>query len=319
MKKRYLSLLIISVVLSEACQQDKSPAKEVQTVQNNVETLEDAIHWFVIGDFGRNGQAGQQETADQMQVTSLQLEPEFIITTGDNFYPNGVASVDDPYWITSFENVYNGYNLFVPWYAVLGNHDYRGSYQAEIDYTNVSQRWTMPDQYYVKDVEDDGITIKFVFIDTNPFEDGYYEELKYKTVWSQDSTKQLLWMDSVLSDNSSDWKIVVGHHPLYSGGKRLEETGDVRGHLEKTLKKHEVDVYFAGHEHDLQHIKNPNYKTHHVVSGAGSDIRPTGEMDYTVFARSVNGFVTGSATREKLLIQFIDVNGNAIHKFSIEK
>ena len=312
-------LLIGLIIINEACQPKKElPEKSISTSED-LKVIDDAIHWFVLGDFGRNGQAGQQETADMMHQVSLIMEPEFIVTTGDNFYPNGVASVNDPYWITSFENVYNGYNLFVPWYAVLGNHDYRGSYQAEIDYTNVSQRWTMPDQYYVKDVEDDGITIKFVFIDSNPFEDKYYSEEKYKAIWSQDSTQQLLWMDSVLADNSSDWKIVVGHHPLYSGGKRLEDTGDVRGHLEKVLKKHDVDVYFAGHEHDLQHIKNPDYKTHHVVSGAGSDIRPTGEMDYTVFARSVNGFVTGSATKEELLIQFIDVNGNVIHKFSLEK
>lgn len=310
-------LLLIVLALVAACQPKSE--KEVTNSPSQIAVMEDGLNWYVIGDFGRNGQDGQQKLADQMQVSTKVLEPEFILTTGDNFYPNGVASVDDPYWISSFENVYSGFGLFCPWYAVLGNHDYRSNYQAEIDYTYKSERWNMPAQYYAFEKEEDEVTVKFVFIDTSPFEDKYYSEEKYKNIWSQDSTKQLLWMDSVLADNSADWKIVVGHHPLYSGGKRLEETEDMKNHLEKVLKKHEVDVYFAGHEHDLQHLKVPDYRTHHITSGAASEIRPTGRMEYSVFAQAVNGFVAASATKEQILLQFIDVDGNAIHKYSIKK
>ena len=307
------------MILVLGCFSNKDNAEVAVSPDSQIEVLEEALNWYVIGDFGRNGYDGQQEVADQMQASTKILEPEFILTTGDNFYPNGVASTQDPYWISSFENVYKGFGLFVPWYAILGNHDYRGNYQAEIDYTNVSQRWNMPAPYYVKEKEEDGVTVKFVFIDTSPFEDGYYEEEKYKAVWKQDSTQQLLWMDSVLADNSADWKVVVGHHPLYSGGKRIESTQDVRGHLEKVLKKHEVDVYFAGHEHDLQHIQNPSYKTHHIISGAGSEVRPTGKMEYSLFAESQHGFTAASATKEQLLIQFINHEGEVIYKYSIKK
>lgn len=313
----YPFLLFLIVVGCVSKNGDKQ--KEKTGSSSDVIVLDDALHWYVIGDFGRNGYDGQQEVADQMQAMTKIIEPEFIITTGDNFYPNGVASTQDPYWISSFENIYSGFGLFCPWYVVLGNHDYRGNYQAEIDYTKVSQRWNMPAQYYVQEKSEDDVTVKFVFIDTNPFEDTYYKEEKYKSVWTQDSTRQLLWMDSVLADNSANWKVVVGHHPLYSGGKRLNKTKDVRGHLEKVLMKHQVDVYFAGHEHDLQHIKNPNYNTHHIVSGAGSEVRPTAMMEYSLFAKDIHGFVSASATKEQLLIQFIDYKGRLLHQYSIEK
>lgn len=319
MKKEIIYLCVLSLILILGCFSNKDTTEVVATPDSQIEVLEEALHWYVIGDFGRNGYDGQQEVADQMQASTKVLEPEFILTTGDNFYPNGVASTQDPYWISSFENIYKGFGLFVPWYAILGNHDYRGNHQAEIDYTKVSQRWNMPAQYYVQEKEEDGVTVKFVFIDTSPFEDGYYEEEKYSAVWQQDSTKQLHWMDSVLADNSADWKVVVGHHPLYSGGKRIESTQDVRGHLEKVLKKHEVDVYFAGHEHDLQHIHNPSYKTHHFISGAGSEIRPTGKMEYSLFAESQHGFATASATKEQLLVQFVSHEGEVIYKYSIKK
>lgn len=319
MKKNIIYLALFTILITLGCFSNNATDDLDNQNSSNIEVIEDAMHWFVIGDFGRNGQDGQQEVADQMQATTKVLEPEFILTTGDNFYPNGVASVMDPYWLTSFENVYSGFGLFVPWYAVLGNHDYRGNYQAEIDYTNVSQRWNMPAQYYVREMYEDNIHVKFVFLDTSPFEDGYYEEEKYKNVWTQDSTRQLVWMDSVLADNTADWKVVVGHHPLYSGGKRVDATQHIRGHLEKVLKKHQVDVYFAGHEHDLQHIQNPDYNTHHIISGAGSEIRPTGMMEYSLFAESAHGFVTASATRSQLLLQFINEKGDVIYKYTLKK
>ncbi|WP_109832721.1 metallophosphoesterase [Reichenbachiella versicolor] len=310
-------LLIVSCQSRQQVQSSEPESKDEKGIFEKA--YEDAIHWYVIGDFGRNGQFGQQEVADQMGEYSEIQEPDFIVTTGDNIYPNGVASVLDPLWKTSFEDVYRHHNLFCNWYAAIGNHGYRGNPQAQVDYTKISQRWQMPARYYVKNFEDDNISIKIVFLDTNPFEDQYYRQDKYMSVWDQDSTRQLVWMDSVLSDNSADWKIIVGHHPLYSGGKRIHSTGSIKNHLEKVLIKYNVDLYFAGHEHDLQHIHNPAYKTHHIISGAGSDIRETGKMEYTKFAAAQNGFVAASALKDKLLIRFINVKGEVIHHFELNK
>lgn len=313
-------LAIISILsLFYACTPSNGSSEQAKEQKSQLEVIEDAYHMYVIGDWGRNGHDNQQEVADQMNKTGYTMEPEIVISTGDNFYPNGVASTSDPYLISSFENIYSGFTLFCPWYVALGNHDYRGNAQAQIDYTNISQRWNMPDRYFYKDIEsDDGATARIVFLDTSPLNDEYYEEDKYRDkISTQDTTKQLAWMDEVL-DIETDYKIVVGHHPMYTGGKRVDDKNYVRLHLEERLKKHNVVAYLAGHEHDLQHVK-PEGSIHHFVSGAGSEVRPTGKLESTLFAESVPGFMTMSVSKDKLLCQFVNSDGDVIYSYSIPK
>ena len=178
--------------------------------------LKNATHFYVIGDWGRNGYENQQEVADMMQEMAKIIEPEFFISTGDNFYPNGIASIDDPYWLTSFESIYKGNYLFEEWYAILGNHDYRGNAQAQIDYSQKSQRWEMPDRYYSKEIAmvKPDRSIHLIFLDTSPLHDQYYEMEKYAAIRSQDTTKQIKWLDKTLESSDADWTIVVGHHPF---------------------------------------------------------------------------------------------------------
>ena len=41
----------------------------------------------------------------------------------------------------------------VPWYGVLGNHEYGYNVSAQLDLTNSYPNWVMPDRYYVKRVQ----------------------------------------------------------------------------------------------------------------------------------------------------------------------
>jgi hypothetical protein len=97
------------------------------------------VDLLILGDWGRNGHYAQRSVAKWMDIASYYLDAEMVITTGDNFYDNGVASIHDPIWNTSFEQIYQGPNLFIDWYPTLGNHDYRGNWQAQIDYSQVSR------------------------------------------------------------------------------------------------------------------------------------------------------------------------------------
>ena len=102
----------------------------------------------------------------------------------------------------------------LPWYPILGNHEYRGNTQAVLDYSNVSARWEMPARYYTKVMEEDGATIRLVMIDTPPLLDKYREDTeKYPDAGKQDMDKQLAWLDSVLTSAKEDWVMVVRPSP----------------------------------------------------------------------------------------------------------
>lgn len=288
---------------------------------NELVVLDSSTHFYVIGDWGRNGHYNGKEVADIMQQAGFILEPDFIISTGDNLLPHGVASVHDPYFKIAFEDMYSGFNMYCPWYLALGNHDYQGNVQAQIDYTNISRRWNLPDRYYYKDIilEDDVTKARFIFIDTNPFEDSYYGDEAYVNITLQDTTKQKNWLIKTLSESDATWKIVIGHHPFYTSGKRINYPPYVRNHLESVFEKYKVDVYFAAHEHDLQHNKTDSIFTHHFISGAGSEIRPSGQASFTKFAKSVQGFMAVSMIKEKMLVQVVNWKGEVIYTTTIEK
>lgn len=321
MKKLFIILFLASLLFANYVFAQRTQAYYEKTIIKDLKKHKDALKFFVVGDWGRNGHFNQQEVADQMDIASYHFGPDFFISVGDNFYSWGVESVNDPVWKTSFENVYHGGNLFEPWYVVLGNHDYRGNAQAQIDYSKISRRWNMPSRYYEKmfDLEN-GEKVQILFIDTSPFEKDYYAEPeKYGDMSKQDTLAQKKWIEEKLSKSTAKWKIVVGHHPLYSTGKRLGKTKSIIEAFNHVFEKHKVDVYFAGHEHDLQIQKLPNLHTLHVISGAGSEVRPTGKQDYTVFAESIAGFMAVAVTETSLNIQIIDKDGKVIFTHEVKK
>ena len=223
-------------------------------------------------------------------------------------------------WNTSFEQIYQGPNLFIDWYPTLGNHDYRGNWQAQIDYSQVSRRWELPAQYYEKLMTlDDGTQAHLLFIDTSPLNPDYQGETKYQETQTQDADAQLTWLHQTLSNSKADWRIVFGHHPLYSSGKRYGETDGIKSVLEPILEKYRVHAYFAGHEHDLQHNQVTGKTVEHFISGAGSKLRPTGKVDFTRFSSSSAGFAALSIGTDALVVQFIGDNGNVVYRYNIER
>src|SRR5271170_5423387 len=96
--------------------------------------LPGGFNFLVFGDWGRQGEQDQVDVAAQMAKVAKDSGAKFIISVGDNFYENGVQSVDDPHWQKSFEEVYHDPALQVPWQVILGNHDYHGNCDAQIAY-----------------------------------------------------------------------------------------------------------------------------------------------------------------------------------------
>jgi len=273
------------------------------------------LHFMAIGDWGRNGEFLQQETAATMGKWASKNRTQFVISTGDNFYPLGVVSEQDPLWHFSFENIYTAYALQCDWYPVLGNHDYGADPDAQVRYSKISRRWKMPARYYSKEVRlgrDKGNAL-FIMLDTNAMvDDSRVEETK----------QQLEWMEQVLQNGrDARWKIVTGHHPAYTVGPRIEhrQVFEMRKWLTDVFQKHKVDVYLSGHEHSLQHLK-PEGFTHQFVSGAGSQLTAVREgIEYSRFQASVNGFMYVSLNETKLNMKAIDYQGNLLYQTDITK
>lgn len=268
--------------------------------------VKDGISFLAIGDFGRHGAFTQKEVARDMGTVAEILDLNFTVSVGDNFYPNGVQSTQDYQWFSSFENVYTHHLLHEPWFVALGNHDYEGNVQAQIDYTAVSRRWEMPSRYFERLIKiSKGKYLQLLVIDTNPFVAKYRSDpQKYPGINNEDRKVQLEWIESRLNTKDPEiaWKIVVGHHPLYSGGKRKneQETKDTELLFEPLFTKYGVDAYICGHEHDLQIIRKKDKKLTQFLSGAGSELRETGKTEGSLFAEAVPGFIAFTLTQNVL-------------------
>ncbi len=275
-----------------------------------------ALSFMAIGDWGRTGEFLQAEVGKQMGLWADTHRNNFVVSTGDNFYPKGVISEHDPLWRYSFENVYSAYSLQCDWYSILGNHDYMSDPDAQIRYSGISRRWKMPSRYYSQEVslgKGKG-KLLMVMIDTN------------KMIFDADkdeAAKQLEWINTTLKQASADvkWKIVVGHHPYYTVGPRISnyETLAIRGWLAKTFEDHKVDVYLSGHEHSMQHVK-PEGHTHQFISGAGSDLsHVTPGVSYSKFEIAENGFMYFSLDSKRLNVKVINHTGKVLYETELTK
>ena len=84
--------------------------------------------FLVVGDTGRRGTHNQSQVGDAMAACAATLRPAFVIHTGDIFYPAGLrqpgSAGDQDDFRLSFMEPYKHDALQVPWWTVLGNHDY---------------------------------------------------------------------------------------------------------------------------------------------------------------------------------------------------
>ena len=297
--------------------QPTPPATSPPATSLPVQTLPNGLVFFSFADWGVFGQFHQQQVADQMERYATGLAPSFVTVAGDNFYTKGVKSVTDAQWKYSFENVYTGPHLPSTFYVALGNHDYQQSTAAEIQYGQQHTRWVMPDRYYTRVIlHNNKSLIRLVVLDTSPFVQTYRQNQAAYPDISQDTDRQLRWADSVLAAATEPWKIVVGHHPLYSVGADHGGQPEVLNQLGPLLKKYGVQLYLCGHSHTLQHLPRVG-PTDFVVSGTGG--APLGSLAAdsarATYARAVGGFAIVSVNADSLRMSFVDNLGQPLYNW----
>jgi acid phosphatase len=278
-----------------------------------------ALEFLVVGDWGRDGADHQRDVAVQMGAAAAAQGSRTVFSVGDNFYEDGVQSAADSQWRTSFEDVYTAKSLQVPWNVALGNHDYRGVPQAQLDYAKSSPRWRMPARYYKVSGGDFGAPhVDFFVIDTSPLVHKYREKVHSviaDNVASQDVAAQLQWLDQELGKSAAPWKLVIGHHTIYSGGSGHGDTPETVAQVDPLLKKHGVQAYIHGHDHDLQHIRRGG--VNYLCCGAGSEVRPVEAIDGTLFCVARSGFAVFRSDPAALTVEFRDYTGKSVYRAPI--
>jgi tartrate-resistant acid phosphatase type 5 len=276
----------------------------------------DSLNFLVISDFGGHGGKVQRDVAFQLGQIAQVEKSKFIITAGDNYHQNGIPSARDPRWKSEYEDIYSSPSLMIPWYASLGNHDYVGNAQAEIEYSLISKRWKMPDRYYAHTEKiNDTTDILFVHIDTSPFITDYRNNDSIYHVLGQDIHKQIHWIDSVLASSHARWKIVVGHHPIYSSVDNHGNTKELIDDVLPLLKKYGVRIYFCGHEHFLQYLVHGNINF--FVCGGGSVSRPVSDREDVKFGVGSPGFLSMTITPGSVTGVYFDDKGKNLYSTTI--
>jgi acid phosphatase len=211
---------------------------------------------------------------------------------GDNFYETGVSSINDPQFKTKFEDPYK--NLPFKFYPALGNHDEFGNWQAQIDYA--SKHWQMGGRFYTLDSE----LVRFFVLDSNLYRlhDTPQDSLIQRS--------QQNWLSTELQNTKAIWKIVYGHHPVYSSGMHGDEHKLVL-YVEPLLIKNKVDFYLSGHDHDKELIEKNNIS--YIVLGTGSRLRPIKKGKDSLFAKSSFGFGHLLLTPDAAVLKIVDENG----------
>jgi hypothetical protein len=269
------------------------------------------VRFVAVGDTGRANPA-------QLTVAKAIAEKcgtdgcDFVQLLGDNIYDSGVVSIDDPQRQDKFEAPYK--DIALPFYAVLGNHDYGGGGSGsefdkgehEVRYTTRSQKWRLPDNIYARRL--DGVDL--YALDTNLLMYGVQVD------------RQKAALRDWLAASDATWRIAMGHHPYLSNGTHgnagtydnlgvfpVFDGRTVRDFFDEAVCG-QVDVYLCGHDHSRQWLADTCRGTELIVSGAGSSVTALPGQNKAHFQQSTLGFVYITIQDRRFTAEFIDANGN---------
>lgn len=266
------------------------------------------LNLLVMGDWGDASHARARVAGAMGDYAATLPSPlDAALLVGDNFY-NGLSGTDDPQW-SLFEDGFDKQRLNVPFYAVLGNHDYVGDTEAyELAYAklNPGSRWKMPARWYRVDLPQERPLVTVLMLDSN----------RHK-MSAEDFDAQTQWLEAELAKpRDTAWTIVCAHHPLFTSGKAkidpvvLERWG-------RLLRDHRVDFYLAGHDHHMEHMVSPDYETQFIISGGGGkSVRKLMRQENGPFAYVSYGFVHLRLSDHAADIVFLDDAGKPVHAFS---
>ena len=279
------------------------------------------LRFVAFGDWGTDG-SHQKEDAEAIGEWCEENRCDFILSTGDNFYSTGVHSADDERFQETWADVYNHPSIAeLTWYVIAGNHDHGngaddGREWFEVEHSKLEPRWHFPDLAHSFKISTTATRIKFV---------GYDSESLLRN--KNDPEKMLEFIDTELDDPDTDWKIIFGHHPAYSAG-RSAGSGTIRDQVVPLMKKHNVDLYLTGHEHNQEHWQtkdNPEDTEHITIGSGGHSLHSLDKdkqhqmegygMDLQTFIEDF-GFAYVVITENSISWKFVNCNLETVYEYT---
>ena len=286
-----------------------------------------AAEMLVLGDWGYEDYKAQSQVAAGLRAYSKQhsVHPQALLMLGDNWYGELAGGAGSARWQTQFEQMYPASEFPCPAYAVLGNHDYQrwpeSKVDAELQYARSGRtRWTLPSRWYRFEFPAKNPLITFLALDSNMPKDGFKELIgKDFTLTAQQQAEQLAWFEAELKrPRTTPFLAVMAHHPVYSDGPHGDHPVLIR-EWDPLFRKYHVNLYMAGHDHDLQHLEFEGHPTSVFLSGGGGadlyplKIEPSQRGPY---AQKVYGFSHISISPRQMTLRHLDQNGHTLHAFT---
>jgi hypothetical protein len=315
--------LCLAVVLLASCAPPGAP-RDPETSGARRAPAKQVVRFVALGDAG-NGNEAQYQVSAAIEQVCAQQGCDFALYLGDNVYASGPNTIDDVQFEEKFEAPYA--NLSFPFFAVLGNHDFGGGgggydlwrAELEVEYTDYSEKWTMPDRYYAFVAEH----VQFLGLDTTSLMFGY-------------TADQRQFLFDEIASTPATWRVAYGHHPYRSNGSHgdagsYEEIPEsmpgsevargeyVREFMERSICG-QVDVYLCGHDHNRQWLASP-CETELIVSGSGSNVTGLeGSSNFEQFADDTEeGFFWFEIADDQLTGASYDLWGNLEYVQILEK
>jgi len=300
-------------------------------INNQVELTDgEDIHFVAIGDWG-SGKTSQEEVAAAIGEFCLLNRCDFIISTGDNFYHDGVASPVDPNFDTRWKDMYSHPSIAdLDWYLTVGNHDHHYDHEwYQVEYSAFESRWKLPCLTHSFNVSTSvavfgricvrglATSAMFVLVDTVSIRDDKNDAAVMKDLFESE----------LVAARDNDWKIAIGHFPCHSCG-HYSGISSTREEIQPIMNAQNVDFYLAGHDHNIQHWStrgNPSAPDH-IVTGAGGQ-SAYGQSDSHVaenealgmeldFFTKHYGFAFFSVSKTEIKVSFVDGEGSVLYEYT---
>ncbi|ACC79734.1 metallophosphoesterase family protein [Nostoc punctiforme] len=248
------------------------------------------LRFVSVADTG-TGARGQYAVAGAMNAYHKQNPYDLVVLAGDNIYNNGeiekISAV--------FERPYQPLlKQGVKFQACLGNHDIRtDNGDPQVKYIG----FNMKGRYYTFKRNQ----VQFFALDTNS---------------NADWKNQLPWLEKELSISNAPWKVVFGHHPIYSSGQ-YGSNADFIKTFTPLFQKYGVQLYINGHEHNYERTRAIDGTTY-LICGAGAGNRPVGRSEWTKYSTSDLSFASYEVYKDRIEISAIATDNRVFDKGIIQ-